>query len=76
MAKTKEIFKDLASCEPYRPANGLFAARARKLSRLLLALGALCLCLLVAFGFWYKNSPSTPAVGQIPPGMVTSNSPT
>jgi hypothetical protein len=59
MLKTKEILKDLASCEPYKPAKGPFMVRSGKLSWLLLGLGGLCLCMLVVFGFWYKKAPST-----------------
>ncbi|MFP3562928.1 hypothetical protein [Paraburkholderia sp. SIMBA_030] len=63
MQDTKAILKDLADAEPYKPAKKLFMERAKKLSRLLLALSALCMVLLGVFGFWYKADHAPILVG-------------
>ena len=57
MQKLKEILKQLAEAEPYRPANSLHMQRYRKLSTALLVLGAVCLLLAMGMAFWYQHFP-------------------
>lgn len=57
MQKIKDILKQLAEAEPYRPANSLHMQRYRKLSTLVLALSAACLLLVCCMAFWYRLSP-------------------
>lgn len=54
MQEVRAILKNLADAEPYKPTKKLFMERSRKLSRLMLALGVLCMVLLAISGFWYK----------------------
>ncbi|MDR5820000.1 hypothetical protein [Caballeronia sp. LZ043] len=64
MHDLKAILKDLADAEPYKPSKKLHMERSRKLVRLLLVLGALCMLLLVIAGLWYKVR-HTPALAYI-----------
>ena len=45
MQDVKAILKDLADAEPYKPTKKLFMERSRKLFKLMLALGLLCMVL-------------------------------
>ncbi|MCO4881942.1 hypothetical protein VOI32_36410 [Paraburkholderia caribensis] len=58
MQKIRDILKQLAEAEPYRPANSLHMQRYRKLSTSVLAVGAVCFLLMGGMAFWYRISPS------------------